>query len=33
MKSWPIIRGTETDPLLELQAPPEEGPSRYDGPT
>ena len=33
MKRWPITRGTETDPLLELQAPPEEGPSRYDGPT
>jgi len=33
MKRWPITRGTETDPLLELQAPPEEGPSRYGGPT
>jgi hypothetical protein len=33
MKRWPITRGTETDPLLELEAPPEGGAARYTGPT
>lgn len=33
MKRWPITRGTETDPLLELEAPPERGAARYTGPT